>query len=118
MWNYDLLVSAFAALAHTTTKPCRYATTDSEDALPSPFDTSASMVNSIKLGPIRRPDAVQLDESRKTMIPVACTLLERGLLRPSEHTTEAQDNDGIIQAWDVQQTGRKGSTKVIVSVGI
>jgi hypothetical protein len=115
--NNDLLASVFAALAATTKGPRRYTTTNSWDALPSFSDSSASQAEQILLGPIGRPDAVALNESLKTMIPVLYKLLETGLLRSSEYSVEGQGIEGIIQAWEVQKAGKKGGAKVIASVG-
>jgi hypothetical protein len=114
--NNDLLASVFTALATTTKGPRRYTTTNSWDALPSFSDTSTFIAEAIQLGPIGRPDAVVLNESLTTMIPVLYKLLESGLLRSSEYSIEGQGIEGIIQAWDVQKAGKKGSAKVVVSV--
>jgi hypothetical protein len=114
--NNDLLVTVFAALAATTKGSRRYTTTNSWDALPPSSDCSAFTAEQIQLGPIGRPNAVALNESLKTMIPVLYKLLEAGLLRSSEYSVEGQGIEGIIQAWDVQKTGKKGSAKVVVSV--
>jgi hypothetical protein len=108
--NNDLLSSVYSS---TNTVSRRYTTTNTWEPLPSPPST---IVKAIQLGPIGQPDAVELNDKLKAIIPVVYKLLEKGAIKPSEYVVEGKGIEGIMKAWEVQKSGAKGSTKVVVKV--
>jgi hypothetical protein len=111
--NNDLLTAVYTALAPTTSGARRYVTTNSWTPLPEVSNTTAK---AIQLGPIGQPDAVELNGFLKQMIPVLYELLEQGAIKPSAYSVEGEGIEGIVKAWEVQKSGVKGSTKVVVKV--
>jgi len=91
-----------------------YATTNDWDPRPDAslgFDTYG-----IALGAIGRPEAVELNKRIKEFIPVVYKLLESGKLKTSEYRVEGEGVEGILEAWEVQKSGKAGSTKVVAKV--
>lgn len=112
--NNELLTAVYTALAPTTSGARRYVTTNSWTPLPEVYNTTAK---AIQLGPIGQPDAVELNGFLKQMmIPVLYELLEQGATKPSAYSVEGEGIEGIVKAWEVQKSGVKGSTKVVVKV--
>lgn len=115
--NNKLLAAIFAALPTPSEGQKRlYTTTNTWEPLPTstaanPFDTFP-----IQLGPIGRPEAVELNNRLNEFIPVLYKLLESGKLKTSDCSVEGEGIEGILGAWDVQKSGVKGSTKVVVKV--
>jgi len=115
--NNGLLASVFAALASTTAGARRYTTTNDWDAVPLSTEESAFSVNPIQLGPIGQPDAVQLNEKLKNIIPIVYEMLAKGVIKPSEYVVEGKGLEDMVKAWDVQKSGTNGSKKVVVKIG-
>jgi hypothetical protein len=93
-----------------------YATTNDWDPLPNASLGFTSY--SIALGLIGRPEAVELNKRVKDFIPVVYKLLESGQLKTSEYTVEGEGIEGILEAWEVQKSGKAGSTKVVAKVAV
>jgi hypothetical protein len=69
-------------------------------------------VKPVQLGPIGQPDAVELNDKLKKIIPMVCGLLEESLIKPRKHTVE-----GDSKVWEVQTSGKSSGTKTVVKVG-
>jgi hypothetical protein len=109
--NNDLLSLVYSSKSTVTR---RYTTTNTWEHLPSPPNT---IVKAIQLGPIGQPDAVELNDKLKAIIPVVYKLLEKGVIKSSEYVVEGKGIEEIVKAWEVQKSGAKGGTKVVVKVG-
>ncbi|KAH8719225.1 chaperonin 10-like protein [Phaeosphaeriaceae sp. PMI808] len=114
--NNGLLSSIYDALAPSTSGLRHYTTTNTWDPLSFASESSVSVVDPIQLGPIGQPDAVDTNNSLKTIIPALYKLLESGAIKPSMISIEGEGIEGILKAWDVQKSGVKGSTKVLVHI--
>ncbi|KAF2107453.1 chaperonin 10-like protein [Lophiotrema nucula] len=112
--NNSLATSIFKAFADTTTGERLYTTTNDWELLPEASEGFIS--HPIKLGPIGRPDAVELNKRLNEFIPVIVKLIEHGKMKVGEYTVEGEGIEGIKGAWDVQKSGVKGSSKVLVKV--
>ncbi|KAH7070778.1 chaperonin 10-like protein [Paraphoma chrysanthemicola] len=110
--NNDVLTAVYTALQDTTPGPRRYATTG-WGALPELASTTAG---GIQLGPIGQPIAPELNALLKKVIPVLFKLLELEIIKPSAYSVEGEGIEGILKAWEVQKSGAKGSTKVVVKI--
>ncbi|KAF2824689.1 GroES-like protein [Ophiobolus disseminans] len=111
--NDELLSSTFAALAPMTEGVRRFTTTNDWDPHPEVADT---LVKPIQLGPIGQPDAVELNDNLKAMIPIMYKLLEKGVIKPSEYAVEGESIEDILKAWEVQKSGARGGRKVVVKI--
>lgn len=110
--NNALATAIYAAIPSSETR--YYATTNDWEPLPEASHGFASY--GIAIGPIGRPDAVELNKRINEFIPVVYKLLESEKLRPSEYTVKGEGIEGILKAWDYQKSGKAGSTKVIAKV--
>lgn len=91
-----------------------YTTTNDWDPLP---DTSVGFTSyPIKLGPIGRPEAADLNKELNKYIPVIVKLVESRKLRLGEHIVEGKGIEGLLEAWEVQKSGKAGSAKVLVEI--
>lgn len=113
--NNGLASAIFKSLAPTSPATARlYTTTNDWEPLP---DASLGFTsNPILLGPIGRPGAVEPNKRLNEFIPIAYKLLESGKLKAGEYSVEGEGVEGILKAWDVQKSGKMGSTKVVVKV--
>ena len=112
--NNTLATAIFKAFTGTTTGERLYTTTHDWEPLPAASDGFIS--DPIKLGPIGRPDAVGLNRRLNEFIPVVVKLIESGKMKLGEYTVEGDGIEGIKGAWDVQKSGVKGSSKVLVKI--
>lgn len=111
--NNTLATSIFSALADTATGAGRYTTTNDWDPAPTGGNFTS---HPIELGPIGRPEAPELNKRLNEFIPVIVKLIEIGKAKVGEYTIEGEGIEGILKAWDVQKSGKAGSTKVVVKV--
>lgn len=115
--NNRLLTSIYAALPTPLKGQKRlYVTTNTWDPLPLSTSTNPFEALPIMLGPIGRVEATELNQRLSELIPVLYKLLESGKVKASEYSVEGGGIEGILKAWEVQKSGVKGSTKVIVKV--
>lgn len=115
--NNSLLASILDALPAPLEGVQRlYTTTYDWDPLLTSTPTSPLEVYPIQLGPIGRPEATELNTRLNEIIPTLYKLLDTGKLKASEFSVEGEGIEGILKAWEVQKTGVKGSTKVVIKV--
>ncbi|KAF2476924.1 GroES-like protein [Lindgomyces ingoldianus] len=113
--NNALATAIYAALTPTSSSDRLYTTTNGWDPLPN---GSAGFTSTpIMLGPIGRPDAVELNAKLNKYIPVIVKLLEAGKLRVGSYMVEGEGVEGIEKAWALQKSGKAGSEKVLVKIG-
>lgn len=110
--NNALVSAVFASIP--TSSPRLYTTTNDWDPLPE--SSLGFTSSSILLGPIGRPDADKLNQRLNEFVPVIYKLLEAGKLKVGEYSVEGEGIEGLLKAWDVQKSGKMGSTKVVVKV--
>lgn len=111
--NNKLVSAIYAALPPSATTRL-YTTTNDWDPLPEAALGFKS--TPILLGPVGRPSAVDLNKRLNEFIPVIFKLLEDGKLKAGEYSVEGEGIEGIVKAWEVQKSGKLGSTKVVVKV--
>jgi threonine dehydrogenase-like Zn-dependent dehydrogenase len=111
--NNNLVTAVYTALAGTTSGARVYTTTNDSD--PAPTDTSFK-TNLIELGLVGRPEGAELNKTLNGYIPVIFKLIESGKIKSGEWSVEGEGIEGLLKAWEVQRSGKKGSTKVIVKV--
>lgn len=111
--NNNLATAIYKALASTTSGARLYTTTNDWD--PAPTDTSFT-TNPIGLGPVGRPEGAALNETLNKYIPIIFKLIEAGKIKVGEWSVEGEGIEGLLKAWDLQKSGKMGSTKVIVKV--
>ncbi|KAH7082483.1 chaperonin 10-like protein [Paraphoma chrysanthemicola] len=111
--NNDVLTAVYTALQDTTPGPRHYVTTDDWAPLPVLANTTAG---GIQLGPIGQPSATKLNVFLQKVIPVLFKLLEQETIKPSAYSVEGAGIEGVLKAWEVQKSGVKGSTKVVVKI--
>lgn len=74
----------------------------------------------VALGPIGRPFATELNSDIEKFIPVLYEMMSTGKLTPAETYVVGgkEDNpfEDIIEAYNLQQSGKAGSKKVVVKV--
>lgn len=115
--NNKLLTSIYAALPTPLEGKQRlYTTTNTWEPLPSSTSTNPIEALPIMLGPIGRVEATELNKRLSEFIPVLYKLLESGKVKASEYSVEGEGIEGILKAWEVQKSGVKGSTKVVVRI--
>ncbi|KAJ4304593.1 hypothetical protein N0V90_000119 [Kalmusia sp. IMI 367209] len=110
--NNDLVSKIFTAIPSLGERI--YTTTNDWD--PAPDASLGFITKPIELGPIGRPNSVELNKKMNAWIPVIYRLLDNGKLTVGEHSVEGEGIEEIEQAWEVQKSGKLGSTKVIVRV--
>ncbi|KAF2728016.1 GroES-like protein [Polyplosphaeria fusca] len=113
--NNPLATSIFSALAPTTTGQRLYTTTNDWD--PVPDASNGFTTKDIKLGPIGRPEAKELNERLSEFIPVIVGLIEGGKVRVGEFEVKGEGVEGLGGAWEWQKEGKGGSRKVLVRIG-
>ncbi|KAF2680421.1 GroES-like protein [Lentithecium fluviatile CBS 122367] len=111
--NNNIVAMLFPSLP-TTSSTRLYATTNDWDPLPDASLGFKSM--GIELGPIGRPDAKALNERIHKYIPVVYKLLESGKLKVGEYIEEGSGVEGILKAWEMFNSGKAGSKKVVVKI--
>ncbi|KAF2032435.1 GroES-like protein [Setomelanomma holmii] len=111
--NNGLVTAIDTALGSASNVTRRYTTTNDWEPLPALPHAKAK---AIELGPIGQPEAVELNSFLKSVIPVLYKLLEQGTIKPSAYSVEGEGIEGIVDAWEVQKSGVKGSTKVVVKI--
>lgn len=115
--NNSLLVALFGALASASEGTTRlYTTTNDWDPIPVSTAANSFEVHLIQLGPIGRPEAKDLNKRLGEIVPVVYELFSNGKLKPSELSVEGEGIEAIPKAWEIQKSGTKGSTKVVVKV--
>ena len=110
--NNTLAASVFSAIP-STSKPRFYTTTNDWDPAPNEAGFTTTKIG---IGPIGRPEAVELNKRLSEFIKVIVKLLEKEVLRAGEYTVEGEGIEGILPAWEVQKSGKAGSKKVLVKV--
>ncbi|KAF2001804.1 GroES-like protein [Amniculicola lignicola CBS 123094] len=111
--NNALASSIFAALAESTPGERYYTTTNDGEPLP---EAQGFTPVPITLGPIGRPDAAELNKQLKEFIAVIVKLIEAEKLQMPAFSVQGHGIEGILKAWEVQISGKLGSTKVLVEV--
>ncbi|ORY02267.1 chaperonin 10-like protein [Clohesyomyces aquaticus] len=112
--NNALAAAIFAALTPTTTGDRLYTTTNDWDPLP---DGSVGFSSyPILLGPIGRPESKDLNEKLAKYIPVIYKLIEAGKIKVGDYILHGEGVEGIQAAWDLQKSGKAGSSKVLVKI--
>jgi hypothetical protein len=84
------------------------------DPLPTsaPFHSSA-----VRIGPVDREDAVELNKSIERVIPLLYALLEDGKVAPSEYVKIGGVGvESVPEAYNFQGAGKGGNKKVIVQI--
>lgn len=93
-----------------------FSTTNDWDPLEC-SEFNGANIQPVKLGPIGRPDATELNSTLSKLIPLMHHLLETGAANPAEY--EVIGNTGfenVGEAWAYQQSGKAGSKKVVVKL--
>ncbi|CAO2653380.1 Nn.00g027910.m01.CDS01 [Neocucurbitaria sp. VM-36] len=115
--NNSLLSSLYSSLPTPPSgHPRLYTTTNDWDPVPRSTPKSPVESTPLELGPIGRPEAGELNAKVRAFIPVVYWMLESGRVRASEYTVEGEGIEGVLKAWDVQKSGVKGGTKIVVRV--
>lgn len=71
----------------------------------------------IKLGPIGRPDALELNDALEKYIPLLVKLVENGKIKPSEYEVIGEGGfEDIIAAYKHKAGGASGQRKIVVKV--
>lgn len=110
--NNALATSIFKELS-SSSAPRLYTTTNDWDPAPEGAGFTSTL---IAIGPIGRPEAVELNERLSKSIAVIVQLIEKGTFKVGEYTIEGEGIEGILKAWDVYKSGKAGSTKVLAQV--
>lgn len=111
--NNALATSIFAATASTSSGSRLYTTTNDWDPAP---DAAGFTSTRLAVGPIGRPDAVELNKRLSEFIAVIYKLIEKETVKVGEYTVEGEGIESILNAWEVQKSGKAGSSKVLVKV--
>jgi hypothetical protein len=71
----------------------------------------------VKLGPIGRPEATELDAQISAFIPLIISLIESGKAVPAEYEIIGQTGfESVIEAYTYQGAGKGGNKKVLVKL--
>jgi hypothetical protein len=69
------------------------------------------------LGPIGRPDAVELNAEIAGFLPLLADLLDQGKLLPAEYVTVGGTGvESVPEAYEFQNSGKGGNKKVVVKI--
>jgi hypothetical protein len=80
-------------------------------------DFSGGKISPVKLGPIGRDGATELDEEISSFIPLIVKLIEDGKVVPSEYEVIGETGfDSVDEAWQYQMKGSGGSNKVLAKL--
>lgn len=80
-------------------------------------DFSGGTPYPIKLGPIGRPEATELNAEITAFIPLIVSLIEAGKVIPAEYEIIGQTGfESVVEAYDYQGAGKGGNRKVLVKL--
>lgn len=80
-------------------------------------DFEGGKTHLVKLGPIGRPEAKELNDNIEKYIPVITGLIELGKVIPGEYEVIGEGGfEDAIKAYDHQRSGAGGSRKVMVKI--
>ena len=111
--NNDPVAKMFTAIPSSSTQRL-FTTTNDWD--PVPEASLGFVTKPIALGPIGRPESVELNQKINAWIPVIYRLLDSGKLKPGDYSVQGNGVEGILNAWEVQKSGKLGNKKVVVQV--
>jgi len=93
-----------------------FCTTNDWTPMPA-SDFSGATPSPVKLGPIGRADATELNKEISSYIPLIVKLMEDGKVVPSEYEVIGKTGfDSVIEAWAYQSAGKGGNKKVVVKL--
>jgi hypothetical protein len=91
-------------------------TSNIRDPLPAE-EFSGGKPYPVKLGPIGRAEATELDKELSSFIPLIVKLIEDGKVVPSEYEVIGKPGfESVDEAWQYQMKGSGGSNKVLVKL--
>lgn len=71
----------------------------------------------VKLGPIGREEATQLNKEIESFIPLFVKLIEDGKVVPNDYEVVGEPGfESVIEAYEYQKAGKGGSNKVLVKL--
>ncbi|KAF1808958.1 GroES-like protein [Eremomyces bilateralis CBS 781.70] len=93
--------------------PRYFTSTNGRDPIP---DDAPYEGGPILLGPVGRPEGTETNGRIEAFIPLVYKLLEAGELIPSEYIVGGTGFESIVDAYQLQSSGKGGNKKVIVKL--
>jgi NADPH:quinone reductase-like Zn-dependent oxidoreductase len=115
---FDAVAADDPVIARELFKACKskqkmFATTNDWSGIK---DFEGGKTYSVELGPVGRPDAVELNKLIAKYIPVITGLVEKGKLLPQDYEVVGEGFEDAIKAYHYQLAGKGGSKKIVVKI--